>query len=409
MDSSTSKPFLDFERFAIGTPREYMNELRAKHRILWESNDFATGGHWLVFKLADIDEVLKNTALYSSTEGPILDDFPPEVLAQQQEAMTFMDPPKHRQTRALVEYAFRPAALKAREPRMRALANELLDAALDKGQCEFVSQVAMQFPMRVMYDILGVPERDYDYVVERTNAALLADDPEFVSDRQLGFQASLDLLKYGASLAADHRINPRNSMTMEVLGTKGVDAEMMSDLEFGRFFMQLISGGLETTRNTLAYAFYEFWRHPDQYKAIQANPSLVAGAVEEILRFRNPVVYLRRTATMDHDFAGERIRKGDKMVCLLGSPNRDPELFENPDVFDITRNPLTTRQRIRTFGLGPHYCLGIHQARLNLNVMLEEFARRVDNPRVLAEPRYARSIFMDGFKELLVAMERRAS
>ena len=126
----------------------------------------------------------------------------------------------------------------------------------------------------------------------------------------------------------------------------------MSDLEFGRFFMQLISGGLETTRNTLAYAFYEFWRHPDQYKAMQNDPALVAGAVEEILRFRNPVVYLRRTATMDHEFAGETIRKGDKMVCLLGSPNRDPELFENPDVFDITRNPLTTRQRIRTFGLG---------------------------------------------------------
>jgi cytochrome P450 len=239
-----------------------------------------------------------------------------------------------------------------------------------------------------------------------TNATLFGDDPEYAADRAAGFDAKVELDRFGSELAADHRANPRPSITMEVLESER-DGRRLSDREFGAFFTNLISGGLDTTRNTLSWAMIEFERHPEQYCRLQADPALLPGAVEEILRYRNPVVYLRRTATQDVELAGQKIAKGGKVICLLGSPNRDPELFERPDAFDITRPPGETRRKIRTFGGGRHVCLGLHQARANLTIMLGEIAQRFDNLRILGEPRHARSIFMDGFSEIRLGFDKR--
>jgi cholest-4-en-3-one 26-monooxygenase len=398
------KPLLDFEKFASGTPRGQVSELRTAHRVLWEADDFVTGGHWLVFQQRDIDHVLQSPALFSSSFGPLLDDFPPQLLAEQQESLTFMDPPRHRQYRALVEPAFRPAAMREREPMMRALASSILDEVVPRGECEFVSEVAMQLPTRVIFGILGVPAADFKRVSELTNTLALADDPEFAENRQAGFVASGLLMEYGTALAASHRALPRESLTMDLIRS-AAGGKMLSDIEFGRLFNNLIVGGTETTRNTLAAAMHEFIQHPEQFALLQGDPGLVPNAVEEILRFRNPVVYLRRTSTQDQELAGQQIGRGDKVVCILGSPNRDPQLFENPDEFDIRRPVAQTRRHYRTFGGGPHYCLGIQQARLNLAVMIGEMARRIYRPRLLAPPRQARSIFMDGFKELRIAFE----
>lgn len=406
MMASQLDPFLNLDSFAQGTPRDRLDELRTKHRILWEPDEFATSGHWLLFQQKDIDQVLRTPDLFSSAEGPLLEDFPPEVLADQRQSMTFMDPPQHRKYRALVEGAFRPQALKRREPMMRALAAEIVDAVIDRSECEFVGEVALQMPMRVIFHILGVRPGDFAHVVDLANTLALADDPDFAENRHAGFVASIRLIDFGEALAADHRRSPRDTLTMDVLNAE-IDRERLSDREFGRFFNNLVVGGIETTRNTLAWAMYEFVHHPDQYRALQDDLSLIPGAVEEILRYRNPVVYLRRTATRDLELAGQRVRKGDKLVCVLGSPNRDPALFVAPDRFDIRRPPAPTRHLYRSFGAGPHFCLGIAQARLNLAIMLEEIARRIDNPRIVGKPRHARSIFMDGFKELRLTFERR--
>jgi cholest-4-en-3-one 26-monooxygenase len=197
-------------------------------------------------------------------------------------------------------------------------------------------------------------------------------------------------------------------MTADVLNSE-LDGQKLTDREFGRFFNNLITGGIETTRNTLAWAMMDFVAHPDQYRRMQEDLSLVPSAVEEILRFRNPVAYLRRTAKQDMELFGEKIPQGGKVICVLGSPNRDPALFERPDEFDIIRPLAATRRNYRTFGGGPHFCLGINQARMNLTVMLEEIARRMDNLCLLAEPKHARSFFMDGFKELRLGFGRRAT
>lgn len=408
MPGCPMRPFLDFETFSHGTPRAYLNELRQGHRILWEPDTHKTGGHWLLFQRDDIDQVLQTPALFTNNYGPLLEDIPDEALADLQQAMTFQDPPLHRKYRSLVEGAFRPQVMKAREPVMREIAHTILDGVVDRGECEFVNEVAIQLPMRIMFTILGVRPEDFAHVVHLTNVLTMADDPDFAGSREEGFVASLQLVDFGAALAADHRVNPRDSLTNEVLKSE-LNGESLSDREFGRFFNNLIVGGIETTRNTLSWAMVEFVEHPDQYQALQADPAgLAAGAAEELLRYRNPVVYLRRTATQAMEFAGQKIARGDKLVCVLGSPNRDPAYFERPDEFDITRPPDATRRNYRTFGGGPHFCLGLFQARMNLAVMLEEIARRIDRPRLLAPPRFARSLFMDGFKELRLGFEKRA-
>ncbi len=406
MSQCPFKPLLDFDTFTEGTPRAYINELRGEHRILWEPDTHATGGHWLLFQQADIDFVLRSTDLFTNNFGPLLEDIPESVLPEQQQALTFMDPPQHRQYRTLVEYAFRPSQMVAREPGMRTAAKAIIDRVIDRGECEFVTEVAIQMPMHVMFTLLGVPAKDFQRVVDLTNTLSLADDPEFAENRAAGFVASMELIEYGTWLAGDHRANPRDSMTADVLNSE-LDGEKLTDREFGRFFNNLITGGIETTRNTLAWAMVDFADHPDQYRLLQSDLSLVPNAVDEILRFRNPVAYLRRTAKQDMELFGEHIPKGGKVICVLGSPNRDPAIFERPDEFDITRPYAATRRNYRTFGGGPHFCLGINQARMNLTVMLEEIASRLDNPRLLAKPRHARSFFMDGFKELRLGWDKR--
>jgi len=405
MNQCPRHALLDFERFSHGTPRQLINQLREQHRILWETDDYS-GGHWLLFHQEDIDHVLKTPELFTNNFSPILDDFPPGILAEQQQSMTFMDPPEHRKYRSLVDYAFRLKQLEARKPLMRRIAKETVDRVIGRGECEFVTDIAMQMPMRVMFALLGVEERDYDHVVNLVNTLSLADDPEFAENRALGFQASIELIEFGTRLAADHRARPRDSMTMDVINA-AIDGRALGDREFGRFFNNLIVGGLETTRNTLALGLHQLILHPEQYRMLEQDPALVPSAVEEFLRHQNTVVYLRRTATRDMEYLGQRIRKGDKLVCVLGAPNRDPAFFPDPDRFDITRPLNDTRKHYRTFGQGPHYCVGVHQARLNLEVMLGEIVRRMTNFRLLAPPRHARSIFMDGYKEMRVAFDRR--
>ncbi len=397
---------LHIDNFTQGTPRGEIERLRQAHRIVWQEDDYAAGGHWLVLHRDDIDSVLKTPADFSNRFSPLLEDFPPEILEEQQKSLTFMDPPQHRTYRGLADDAFKPRALQVRVASMEATAADIIDAVIDRGECEFVSEVALQLPMRVMYTLMGVRAADYQRVVDLTNTLTLANDPDYAADRMEGFLASMQLLEFGEALAADHRANPRDSITADMLACQ-IEGRAMSDREFGRFFLNLIVGGVETTRNTLAWWAYEMARHPDQYAQLQADPTLGPAAVEEVLRMRNTVIYLRRTATRTMEFAGEKINAGDKLVCILGGVNRDPECFPDPDRFDITRNPAQTRRHYRTFGAGPHFCIGVHQARMNLEVMTREIAARMNKLRVIGEPQHFRSNFMDGFKRMNLGFDKR--
>ncbi|GAB3275511.1 cytochrome P450 [Parahaliea aestuarii] len=399
------QPLLDLDNFTHGTPREAIADLRRQHRMLWQ-DDALNGGHWLVLHKADIETLLRDPATFSSSFGPLLEDFPPELLEMQRQAMTFMDPPRHRSRRALVDYAFRKDVLDARKPMMQAKVAEIIDGIIDRGECEFVSEVAMHLPVHVIFTLLGIQKSDYDFLVRAINTMTLANDPDYAGDRAEGFAASASLVAWAAQFAAKRRKAPGDDLTSELLRAE-VDGRQLSDEEFAVVFQGIIIGGTETTRNTLSWLIYELIQHPGQLARLQADPALVPAAVEEILRYRNTVVYTRRTAMRDVAFAGENIRQGDKMICLLASVNRDPEVFERPDEFDISRDPDLTRRNMRTFGFGVHACLGQHQARLNLEMMMQEILSRMDSFRLLAEPVHFRSNFMDGFKQLRIGFERR--
>ena len=395
---------LDIRNFDHGTPRGEIARLRAEHRVVWQEDEYANGGHWLVLQAADIDTVLKTPADFTNNFSPLLEDFPEAFLAEAQKSLTFMDPPQHRAYRGLADFAFKPRVLAARKPLMEAIANSLLDSLGERGECEFVDAVAARFPAEVLFGLLGVEDKDHQRIVDITNTMLLANDPDFAQDRMEGFMASLALAEFGAELAQSHRDQPRDSMTAQMLEAE-IDGERMSNAQYGSFFNNLVAGGVETTRNTLAWLVYELCQHPDQWARLKSEPALVPNAVEEVLRLHNTVVYLRRTATRDMQFAGEQIRKGDKLVCVLGSPNRDPALFADPDRFDIARPVSDARRHYRTFGAGPHFCIGVHQARMNLEVMTAAIVERWSQIELLAPPVHFRSNFMDGFKRLTIAFQ----
>jgi cytochrome P450 len=405
MSHCPHKTLLHVDNFAHGTPREEIARLRnSGERLVWQEDEYARGGHWLVLQRDDIDTVLKTPADFTNNFGPLLEDFPEDLLAVQQESMTFMDPPRHRQYRSLIDPAFRPKALQAREKLIQHYAKDVIDSVVPRGQCEFVEEVAMQVPMRTILGLLGVEQTDYAYVANLTNVLVLSADPDFAASREEGFQASMELWQFGASLAQSLRDNPRDSISLSLLDTN-VDGERMSNEQYAGFFLNLIVGGMETTRNTTAWMMYEFIRHPEQYAMLQADLSLVPGAVEETLRHRNTVVYLRRTATRDMTFGDKTVREGDKLVCLLASPSRNAAYFDDPDTFDITRSPKQIRRHYRTFGAGPHFCVGVHQSRMMLEAITREIAQRINSPRLLSEPLHFKSNFMDGFKRMDIAFE----
>jgi cholest-4-en-3-one 26-monooxygenase len=404
MSQCPHQSILNLSNFDNGTPRDAIARLRREHRIVWQQDD-ELGGYWLVLHNEDIDYVLKTPAEFTNNFGPLLEDFPAEVLEIQQQSMTFLDPPRHRSYRSLADVAFRPRAIRAREQQLGAMAVSVIDQVIDRGECEFVEDVALQLPMRAIFGLLGVQDADYPRLVELTNTLTLANDPDYARDRDAGFAASIEAYLFGQQLAEEHRSNPRDTMTMDLLNAQ-INGRSMTNEDFAGFFVNLIVGGIETTRNTTAWMMYEFIRNPRQFSLLQSDLGLVPNAVEEILRHRNTVVYLRRTATRDMAFAGESIRKCDKMVCVLASPARSEQYFEKPDVFDITRDLSSTRRHSRTFGAGPHFCIGVHQARLMLELITEQIARRMTNLRLLEDPTHFRSNFMDGFKRMPIAFDK---
>ena len=399
------------ENFTHGAPYELLANLRQQQAVSWEEAIDGGTGHWNVFRKADIDWVMKNPELFSNATGPRIQDPPKALIGSEKVSLNMMDPPRHRRNRKLLDQAFKPAAIALREAAIRTIAQEIIDEVIGEGSgqhhCEFVTSVAVQLPLRSICWILGIPKTDRQSVCALTNTMMLADDPDFAGDPAEGFEAQRDLVGYGTQLAADHRVNPRDSLTMDLLNAS-IAGQGLSDFEYGLFFLNLIIGGIETTRNTAAYGLYEFICHPDQFKILQDNPSQIDDAVEEILRYHAPIVYYRRTATQDTELAGQHISAGDKVIVWLASANRDETVFANPDQFDISRcQREAVRKNSRTFGVGPHFCIGVHLAHLQLRILFEEIIKRMSDIQLVAPPKNASSIFVDGFKEMNISFQVR--
>lgn len=399
---------MSIKNFAQGAPYGRIAEMRRKEPVCWEENRVTPqAGHWNVFGKQYIDEVMKHPEAFSNAFGPHIGELPPELSAEQMPALNLLDPPRHSEQRTVVDHAFKPSVINAREEQIREIAKDIIDGVVDKGSCEFVGEVAALLPMRVICSILGVPEADRARVVELTNTVMLAEDPKFSEGREAGFKAQLALIEYGEFLAADHRARPRETLTMEAIQSHAGESGL-SDRDYGLLFLNLIEGGLETTRNSTAFGLYELIKNPRQYELLQREPQLIPDAVEEILRYRAPTVYYTRTAVVDYQLADKTISKGEKVVCWLASANRDEQVFAEPDQFDIQRcQREPVRKNYRTFGVGRHFCIGVHLARMQLKVMFEEIVSRFDKPQLLSEPEHCHSIFIDGFNEMHISFEVR--
>jgi cholest-4-en-3-one 26-monooxygenase len=281
---------------------------------------------------------------------------------------------------------------------VRELTARIVDEVIERGECDFVVDVAAELPLQVIAELLGVPNADRHKLFEWSNRMVGSEDPEyFVSETEVQ-TAQIEMFMYANGLAQERRENPRDDIVTTLLEGE-VDGDRLSEMDFNLFFLLLTVAGNETTRNSISHGIRAFCEHPDQYRALVDDPSLAVSATEEIVRWASPVMYFRRNVTKDTVIRGQQLKAGDKVAIYYCSANRDEDVFDRPFEFDISRDP---NPHIGFGGGGPHFCLGANLARLEIRVLFEELARRMPDIELVGEPDYLRSNFIGGIKHMPV-------
>lgn len=392
----------DPDIFAAGVPHEMFRVLRAEDPVHWHAEPGGPG-FWCLTKYADVRHASRHPELFSSeAQGTLIRDPSPAELPMLQSIMLNMDPPQHRQYRALVNKGFTPRRVANLEAHVEAKVTEILDRVVERGACDFVADVAGPLPMEVICELMGVPAEDRQRVYDISNMMVGHDDPDFadpnapIADGDYQ-SASAEMFMYAHKLAERCRRAPADDLGTALLYAE-VDGHRLSELDYNSFFLLLAVAGNETTRTVTCNGVLELLRNPDQLARLRAHPELVPSAVEEMIRFNPPVHYFRRTVMADTELRGVRLRAGDKVTLWYPSANRDEEVFADPDRFDITRAPNDHLG----FGIGEHFCLGANLARLELRVMIREVVRRLPDLELAGEVRRLRSNFINGVKSMPV-------
>lgn len=405
----TGCPHIDLtapETFMGGQPREVYRYLRNEEPVYWHEDPAQGVGFWAVTKQEDLDYVSKNPLLFSSHARSCLRmESPEEQLELMRTMLINMDPPQHLNYRRLVRTAFTPRAVDAYEERFRAVAKEILDNAVTDGRCEFVEEIAAELPLIAICELMGVPLEKRKRLFELTNIMLGMDDPELATSEEDGQNAAAEMYMIAMELAASHKTDPHNDI-VDVLLTGTVEDEPLSEGDFCNFFLMLIVAGNETTRTVTTHGMRLLIEHPEQYQMLVDDPSKLDDAIEEFLRYNPAIIAFRRTAMEDCAIGGQAIKKGDKIELYYGAASSDESVFSDPDTFDITRNNREdVRNEHRAFGIGQHFCLGSHLARLELQVIFEEVLRRIRNPQLDGEIRWLRSNFINGIKQMPIRFD----
>lgn len=389
----------DPDAFLDGVPHHFFKQLRDEAPVCWQTEASGRGG-WCVTRYADVAAVNRDNITFSSARGGTLfHDLTPEGLEQQRLMMLNMDPPLHTRYRLLVNKGFTPRMVGRLEERARAFTNQIIDAVCEKGECDFVTDIAAELPLQVIADVMGVPAEDRHLVFDWSNRMVGHDDPEYHASPEASLLASMELFAYADRLAAEKRADPGEDI-LSLLTTASVDGEQLSQLELDLFFLLLTVAGNDTTRNLIAHGMLALIEHPDQRRLLLDDPTLVAGAAEEMLRWASPVMHFRRTATRDTAIGDQPVAEGDKVVIWYASANRDERAFADPDRFDITRSP---NEHVAFGAGGPHFCLGANLARMEIRVMFEELMRRLPDMELAGPVERLRSNFVNGIKHMPVA------
>jgi cholest-4-en-3-one 26-monooxygenase len=316
--------------------------------------------------------------------------------------MLSMDAPDHTRYRSLVNRGFTPRMINTLHAPIRAMVKEILDRALEKDECDFVTDVASELPLQVIAQMLGVPYEDRHKLFEWTNRMIGSEDPEYGVSRDESRGAAMEMYMYSNELARQRRADPRDDIVTALLNAD-VSGDQLSEIDFNLFFLLLAVAGNETTRNALSHGIHTLIDHPEQYRMLVDDPTLVPSAVEEILRWASPVMYFRRNVLRDAEVGGHQYRAGDKVAIYYISANRDERAFADPFTFNIKRTP---NEHVAFGGGGPHFCLGANLARMEMNIMFDELVRRVDSVEVIGDVKRLRSNFINGIKHLPVRMHR---
>ena len=359
-----------------------------------------TPGAWVVPRHAPILEVSRNAHIYSSASGVTINDFPPEF-NEYFNSIIAMDDPRHARLRRLVSAGFTPRMLARLEDSVQDQARLIVDEVCERGECDFVTDVAARLPLRIVCDLMGIPASHHDFVFDQSNIILGAADEEYVPEFGDLITA---ILTAGESLSqlmddvAESKIGVESEDLTSVIVNAEIDGERLTRAELASFFILLVVAGNETTRNAISWGLVYLTDHPDQRRIWADDFDGVAySAVEEIVRIASPVTYMRRTALCDTVLEGIKIDEGDQVVMNYLCANRDESVFDDPLAFDVRRDP---NPHVGYGGPGPHFCLGAHLARREIKVMFRELFTRIGDIRATGEPDLLASAFIHGIKHL---------
>jgi cholest-4-en-3-one 26-monooxygenase len=391
------------ETWAEGPPHEMFEELRAKCPVHWSSHvpDYpGEKGYWSVTTAEDIHTVSRDWQTYSSATGvtAVSDVFPLELT---QAMFIGMDPPKHDRLKALFQAGFTPKRIAAHEDEIREIVIGVLDRLRGRETCDLVADVAQPAVSRVIGSFMGIPPEDDAAWARLMNSTLAGDDKDLNPEGIDGvLQKDIpEIFERCNRMIAERQENPTDDLTT-VLVNAEVDGERLEQHEIVMGFFLLVAAGNDSTKATYCSGMRALMEAPEQMKHLLEDPSLVPSAVEESLRMFPAFAHFRRTATCDTELHGQQIREGEKVVLWYVSSNRDETRYEDPNRFEVTRNP-----EHQAFGAGGrHFCLGTALARLELRIMFEETLKRYPDIRMEGEPSYVESGFLNQMKTLSVRL-----
>ena len=409
MDQCPFTNLLDPGTYAEGMPYGKIAEIRESGPVVKLEDPITGVPYWVVTRIAEMDEVSKNPKLFSSAARSA---FPMEYDQDMVDnihchTIINMDPPRHQKVRRIVRNAFTPKRVESYEPKFREHAKRIVDAVASKGECEFVEEVAAELPLIGILELLGVPLEDRKQFFNWTNTMIFADDPDMSVSELEGQLASLEVIQYAMKLAEKHRESPMDNITGALLDAQLEGAPLSQDI-FGWMFILILVGGNESTRTVIAQGMRLLMEHPDQLQYLVDNPDKISNACEEILRYNTAFISMRRTAMEDTELAGQPIKKGDKVILHYHTANHDEAIFgDTATLFDVTRAERMPDlyNQLRPFGIGQHFCIGTHLARLELNIMFEEIIPRLRNPEFAGDPKFVRSFFVNAMKELQITFD----
>ena len=380
--------------FAHGQPHDQFRWLRENDPVHWHEEPDGPG-FWAVTRYEDVKAIGRDAATFSSMPTIMIPD-QADLFAGDHHMMITTDPPLHSAYRKLASPDFIPRAARALRPRIEELATTIVDGVAPRGECDLVEDMAGLMPSYVIAEMLGIPHNDGVELYKLTEAIHASPESQAPG---AGMTAVINMFNYARGVYEAKKDAPGDDLSTRLINGE-INGQPLGDIDFNLFFLLLIDAGGDTTRNLVAGGMQALFDHPEQRDRLVGDlEGLLPSAIEEMLRWVTPVVYMRRTAMRDTTLHGRDIKEGDKVVMYYGAANRDPDVFEDPERFDVARAP---NDHVSFGGGGPHFCLGAHIGRIEIQAMFREILTRLPDIQPVADAEWLPSTFISGPKHLPV-------